>query len=67
MATNNRIQLQIDVSPEVRKRAKMVATDHDMTLIQLVLTGLTKFGDKDLNKAIEKDLAQRSGRGRPQK
>lgn len=63
----SRSQLQIDVPPAVRNRAKAVAYDRGLTLTELVLQALTKMDDKQLKELIEKDLKERTQRGRPQK
>jgi hypothetical protein len=59
--------LRLDVSDAVRKRAKVVAAERDLTLVQLVLQGLTKVGDKQLTTLVEKELAEKTKPGRPQK
>jgi hypothetical protein len=67
MNTPKRERLQLDVSDAVRKRAKVVAAERDLTLVQLVLQGLTKVGDKQLTTLVEKELAEKTKPGRPQK
>lgn len=67
MNTPKRERLQLDVSDAVRKRAKVVAAERDLTLVQLVLQGLTKVGDKQLTSLVEKELAEKTKPGRPQK
>ena len=66
MATN-RTQIRIDASKEIINRAKAVAYNQGHTLTELVLHALTKIGDKELTKLIEKDLNNRASRGRPEK
>lgn len=66
LMSQSRIQLQIDTSKEVRNRAKAVAYSQGMSLTELVLKALATVGDKELKRLIEKDLQERSGRGRPQ-
>lgn len=66
LMSQGRIQLQIDTSKEVRNRAKAVAYSQGMSLTELVLKALATVGDKELKQLIEKDLQERSGRGRPQ-
>lgn len=67
MAVPNRPRIQLDISIPVRDRAKAVAYGRGMTLVELVLHALKKEGDSELTKLIEKDLADRANRGRPQK
>jgi len=57
--------MQIDVSNKVKARAKAVAADREMTLAQLVLTGLSKVGDDKLAKLVKDEIENRTGRGRP--
>ncbi|MGB4768102.1 MAG: hypothetical protein WBP22_02485 [Candidatus Saccharimonas sp.] len=67
MTEPKRERVQIDMSHAVRRRAKTVAIERDMTLVQLVLIGLSKVGDKALTELIEKELAEKTKPGRPQK
>ena len=60
-----RPKMQIDVSNKVKARAKAVAADREMTLAQLVLTGLSKVGDDKLAKLVKDEIENRTGRGRP--
>jgi len=57
--------MQVDVSNKVKARAKAVAADREMTLSQLVLTGLTKVGDEKLAKLVKEEIENKNGRGRP--
>jgi len=57
--------MQIDVSNKVKARAKAVAADREITLAQLVLTGLSKVGDDKLAKLVKDEIENRTGRGRP--
>jgi hypothetical protein len=66
MATS-RSQLQIDVPPAIRNRAKAVAYDRGLSLTEFILQALTKMSDKQLTALIEKNLNERQQRGRPQK
>lgn len=60
-----RPKMQVDVSNKVKARAKAVAADREMTLSQLVLTGLSKLGDDKLAKLIKEEIENKTGRGRP--
>jgi len=60
-----RPKMQVDVSNKVKARAKAVAADREMTLSQLVLTGLTKVGDEKLAKLVKEEIENKNGRGRP--
>jgi hypothetical protein len=62
-----RPQIRVDASKQVINRAKAIAYGRGMSLTELVLTALAKFGDKELAKLIDKDLADRPSRGRPEK
>ena len=62
-----RPKMQIDVSNKVKARAKAVAADREMTLAQLVLTGLSKVGDDKLTRLINDEIENKTGRGRPAK
>ncbi len=66
MITRKRERVQIDMSDAVRRRAKAVAAERGITLVQLVLDGLAKVGDKQLTSIIEKELAEKAKPGRPQ-
>lgn len=66
MTTPKRERVQIDMSDAVRRRAKAVAAERGVPLVELVLQGLTKVGDKQLTALIEKELAEKSKPGRPQ-
>ncbi|HSX05409.1 MAG TPA: hypothetical protein VLF69_03005 [Candidatus Saccharimonadales bacterium] len=66
MATPKRERIQIDMSDPVRRRAKAVAADRGIALVQLVLIGLSKVGDKKLTEIIEKELEEKARPGRPQ-
>jgi hypothetical protein len=67
MTAPSRQRVQLDMPRVIRNRAKAVAADRDMALVELVLRALTKVGDKELTKLIEKELAQKLPPGRPQK
>ena len=67
MTAPTRQRVQLDMPRVIRKRAKAVAADRDMALVELVLRALAKVGDKELTKLIEKELAQKQPPGRPQK
>jgi antitoxin component of RelBE/YafQ-DinJ toxin-antitoxin module len=60
-----RPKMQVDVSNKVKARAKAVAADREITLSQLVLTGLSKVGDEKLAKLVKEEIENRNGRGRP--
>lgn len=60
-----RPKMQVDVSNKVKARAKAVAADREMTLSELVLTGLSKVGDEKLAKLVKEEIENRNGRGRP--
>lgn len=62
-----RPQIRIDASKQVINRAKALAYGRGMSLTELVLSALAKLGDKELTKLIEKELADRPSRGRPEK
>jgi len=65
--SSTRSQIQIDATTAVRNRAKAVAYSRGITLTELVLNALATVGDKELKSLIEKDLHERTQRGRPQK
>lgn len=67
MTDSKRERIQVDMSNDVRRRAKAVAAERDLSLVQLVLIGLSKVGDKKLTALIEKELATKAKPGRPQK
>lgn len=60
-----RPKMQVDVSNKVKARAKAVAADREMTLSELVLTGLSKVGDEKLAKLVKEEIENKNGRGRP--
>ncbi len=62
-----RERVQIDMPDVIRRQAKAVADSRGMSLVQLVLIGLSKVGDKKLAALIEKTLAEKAKPGRPQK
>jgi hypothetical protein len=62
-----RPKMQIDISNKAKARAKAVAADRELTLSELVLTGLTKLGDEKLARLIKEELENKAGRGRPTK
>lgn len=57
--------MQIRVTDDVRKRAKLVAKDHGLTLSELVLNLLAQTGDKELKNLVNKELKERPKPGRP--
>ena len=65
MTTSKRERVQIDMSDAVKHQAKVVAADRGTTLVNLVLLGLAKVGDKKLTALIQKELAEKSAPGRP--
>jgi hypothetical protein len=67
MDAPKRERIQIDMPDAVRRQAKAVADIRGMSLVQLVLTGLSKVGDKKLTALIEKTLAEKAKPGHPQK
>ena len=48
------VSMQIRVTDDVRKRAKVVAKDNGLTLSELVLSLLAKTGDKELKNLVNK-------------
>jgi hypothetical protein len=66
MTSPQRPRVQLDISVPIRNRAKAVAYGRGLTLVELILHALRKEGDPELTKLIEKDLAERATRGRPQ-
>ena len=65
MSTPKRERVQLDMSDAVRRQAKVVAAERGTTLVNLVLLGLAKVGDKKLTALIQKELAEKSAPGRP--
>ncbi len=59
------VSMQIRVTDDVRKRAKVVAKDNGLTLSELVLSLLAKTGDKELKNLVNKELKERPKPGRP--
>lgn len=59
------VSMQIRVTDDVRKRAKVVAKENGLTLSELVLSLLAKTGDKELKNLINKELKERPRPGRP--
>ena len=57
--------MQIRVTDDVRKRAKVVAKENGLTLSELVLNLLAKIGDKELKNLVNKELQERPKPGRP--
>jgi antitoxin component of RelBE/YafQ-DinJ toxin-antitoxin module len=57
--------MQIRITDDVRKRAKVVAKENGLTLSELVLNLLAKTGDKDLKNLVNKELKERPKPGRP--
>ncbi len=67
MAESKRERIQIDMPEDVQRQAKAVASKRGIPLVQLVLIGLGKVGDKELTELIENYLAEKAKPGRPQK
>ena len=66
MAKPLRPRVQLDMSTEVRDRAKAVAYDRGLTLVEFVLQCMDAAGkDKKLSALINKELATKPGPGRP--
>jgi len=63
----SRSQFQIDISPEIRNRAKAVAYGRGLTLTELILLAFTKTGDKELAGLAEQELKDRANRSRSSK
>jgi antitoxin component of RelBE/YafQ-DinJ toxin-antitoxin module len=59
------VSMQIRVTDDVRKRAKLVAKENGLTLSELVLNLLAKTGDKELKSLVDKELKERPKPGRP--
>ncbi len=59
------VSMQIRVTDDVRKRAKVVAKDNGLTLSELVLSLLARTGDKELKNLVNKELKERPKPGRP--
>ncbi len=59
------VSMQIRVTDDVRKRAKVVAKKHGITLSELVLTLLANTGDKELKGLVDRELKERPKPGRP--
>ena len=59
------VSMQIRVTDDVRKRAKVVAKDNGLTLSELVLSLLAKTGDKELKNLVNKEWKERPKPGRP--
>ena len=59
------VSMQIRVTDDVRKRAKVVAKENGLTLSELVLNLLAKIGDKELKNLVNKELQERPKPGRP--
>lgn len=59
------VSMQIRVTDDVRKRAKLVAKDNGLTLSELVLNLLAQSGDKELKNLVHKELKERPKPGRP--
>ncbi len=59
------VSMQIRVTDDVRKRAKVVAKKHELTLSELVLHLLAKAGDNELKDLVNKELKERPKPGRP--
>jgi antitoxin component of RelBE/YafQ-DinJ toxin-antitoxin module len=59
------VSMQIRVTEDVRKRAKVVAKKQGLTLSELVLQLLANTGDKELKLLVNKELQERPKPGRP--
>jgi len=59
------VSMQIRITDDVRKRAKVVAKEYGLTLSELVLNLLAKTGDKELKNLVDKELKERPKPGRP--
>jgi len=59
------VSMQIRITDDVRKRAKVVAKENGLTLSELVLNLLAKIGDKELKNLVSKELKERPKPGRP--
>lgn len=59
------VSMQIRVTDDVRKRAKLVAKDNGLTLSEFVLNLLAQSGDKELKNLVNKELKERPKPGRP--
>ncbi len=59
------VSMQIRVTDDVRKRAKLVAKDNGLTLSELVLNLLAQTGDKELKNLVDIELKERPKPGRP--
>lgn len=65
--SEQRERIQIDMPKAIQIRAKTVASSRNIPLVQLILLGLTKVGDKELAEQIEDYMAEKTKPGRPQK
>jgi len=59
------VSMQIRITDDVRKRAKVVAKENGLTLSELVLNLLARTGDKELKNLVNKELKERPKPGRP--
>jgi antitoxin component of RelBE/YafQ-DinJ toxin-antitoxin module len=59
------VSMQIRITDDVRKRAKVVAKENGLTLSELVLSLLARTGDKELKNLVNKELKERPKPGRP--
>ena len=59
------VSMQIRVTDDLRKRAKAVAKEHDLTLSELILKLLAGAGDRQLKDLANKELKERPKPGRP--
>ena len=59
------VSMQIRVTDDLRKRAKAVAKEHDITLSELILKLLAGAGDRQLKDLANKELNERPKPGRP--
>lgn len=59
------VSMQIRVTDDVRKRAKVVAKKQGVSLSELVLTLLANTGDAELKSLVKKELQERPKPGRP--
>lgn len=59
------VSMQIRITDDVRKRAKVVAKENGLTLSELVLNLLARTGDNELKKLVTNELKERPKPGRP--
>ena len=59
------VSMQIKVTDDLRKRAKVVAKSNGLTLSEMVLRLFAGAGDKQLKELATKELKERPKPGRP--